>query len=407
MSGPLVTVVTPSYNQAKYIRATIESVLSQDYPNVEYIVMDGGSTDGTADVVREYSSRLTWMSERDRGQADAINKGFRLARGEILAWLNSDDIILPGAISKAVEALEADRSLGAVYGEGYQMDEDGSFRCRFPWTEPFNLWKLVYVLDYILQQTVFFRKAALEEVGFLNEDLHFAMDWDILIRIGGLYPIGYISEYLGAIREYQAAKSFSGGRRRFAEIVRMLRCHTGRTFPPGYFFYGLGIYDKILRDWITALTPSVLSGLSRSLQDAATSWSYRRIQHVYRESQGWYADGWAAPRLHYMIHRVEGGSIVLSGSLPDGAPIREQTIRLTVADQIVGNFKVPRGEFSLSAECPASCEGRPVRLRLDALRHFVPRRAGLGADDRKLSYQLKTIRVTREPAPCGNKCGER
>src|SRR5215472_10088507 len=102
MPAPLVTVVTPSFNQACFIRATIESVLSQDYPNLEYIIMDGGSTDGTADIVREYASRVTWISERDRGQSDAINKGFRMARGEIVSWLNSDDIILPAAISKAV-----------------------------------------------------------------------------------------------------------------------------------------------------------------------------------------------------------------------------------------------------------------------------------------------------------------
>ena len=117
MSGPLVTVVTPSYNQGHYIRATIESVLSQDYPNLEYIIMDGGSTDATASVVKDYASRLTFISERDRGQSHAINKGFQRARGTIVSWLNSDDIYLPGAIGKAVEAFERNPAAGAVYGE--------------------------------------------------------------------------------------------------------------------------------------------------------------------------------------------------------------------------------------------------------------------------------------------------
>src|SRR5260370_6004561 len=120
---PLVTIVTPSYNQGRFIRATIESVLSQDHPAIEYIIMDGGSTDNPAAVVKEYSSRVKWISERDRGQSDAINKGFRAAKGEIVSWLNSDDFILPGAVSLAVRAFEGRPQAMGVYGEGYLIDE--------------------------------------------------------------------------------------------------------------------------------------------------------------------------------------------------------------------------------------------------------------------------------------------
>src|SRR5450432_4663135 len=126
MSGPLVTVVTPSYNQGHFIRATIESVLSQDYPQVEYIIMDGGSTDQTASVVRDYASRLTFISEKDRGQSHAINKGFQMAKGSILAWLNSDDFYLPGSIGTAVDSLQGNAAAGAVYGEGYLIDRSGN-----------------------------------------------------------------------------------------------------------------------------------------------------------------------------------------------------------------------------------------------------------------------------------------
>ena len=162
MAEPLVTIVTPTLNQGHFIRSTIESVLSQDYPNIEYIVMDGGSTDETAAVVQDYSSRLTWISERDRGQSHAINKGFRLARGEIVAWLNSDDLLLPGAVRKAVNACQANPQAGAIYGEGYLIDRSGETTGRFPCTEAFNLWKLVHLSDYILQQTVFFKKRVLD-----------------------------------------------------------------------------------------------------------------------------------------------------------------------------------------------------------------------------------------------------
>src|SRR5262249_38082759 len=158
------------------IRATIESVLSQDYPEIEYIVMDGGSTDNTAAVVKEYSSRLKWISERDHGQSHAINKGFRMARGEIVSWLNSDDVILPGAVTHAAHAFERNPRIGAVYGEGYQIDIDGNVKARFPATEAFNLWKLIYLSDYILQQTTYFRKSVFDEVGYIDENLHWGMD---------------------------------------------------------------------------------------------------------------------------------------------------------------------------------------------------------------------------------------
>src|SRR6266550_874687 len=122
MQRPLVTIVTPSFNQGRFIRQTIESVLTQDYPNIEYIIMDGGSTDETASVAAEYADRLRFVSEPDRGQSHAINKGFRMARGEVVSWLNSDDVILPGAVAHAVTAFELNPTLGAVYGEGYLID---------------------------------------------------------------------------------------------------------------------------------------------------------------------------------------------------------------------------------------------------------------------------------------------
>lgn len=132
MSQPLVTIVTPSLNQGEFIRATIESVLAQDYPRIEYLIMDGGSTDQTASVAAEYSTRLTWISETDRGQSHAINKGFLRARGDIVAWLNSDDLLLPGAVAAAVAQFQQAGPAGAVYGEGYLMDRSGLSRRRFP-----------------------------------------------------------------------------------------------------------------------------------------------------------------------------------------------------------------------------------------------------------------------------------
>src|SRR5580658_2111203 len=317
MQNPLVTIVTPSYNQGPFIRSTIESVLSQDYSSLEYIIMDGGSTDETASVVKDYSSRLTWISEKDRGQSHAINKGFRMARGKIVSWLNSDDTILAGAVRTAVDALKREPDAGAVYGEGYCMNKEGVITCKFPHTQPFNLWKLVHLSDYILQQTVYFRRSCVEEIGFLKEDLHFVMDWDLLIRIALKHPVLYVPEYLGCIREYPEAKSFSGGARRISEIRQVLGEHTGLRYPPGYIVYGLDTYRKIWCDWVEERTPPILrlpgAKLRSLISIACGLWIDRTIAH----SQGWYPDGWAGRTVRVMLPPTRGRAILIEGELPN------------------------------------------------------------------------------------------
>src|SRR5262249_14412794 len=156
-------------------------------------VVDGGSTDGTLDILKKYEHRIQWTSEPDRGQSHAINKGFRRARGDILAWLNSDDTYLSGAVRAAVDHLLLHRECAMVYGEGYVIDEHGGGIQRFQATEPFNLWRLVYVIDYILQQTAFFRKEAFEAVGELDEELHWGMDWDLFIKMGKRFRVDHIA----------------------------------------------------------------------------------------------------------------------------------------------------------------------------------------------------------------------
>lgn len=391
MDAPLVTVVTPSYNQGQFIRATIESVLSQDYPNVEYIVMDGGSTDQTASVVKDYASRLTFISEKDRGQSHAINKGFRMARGGVVAWLNSDDVYLPGAIGRAIEGFRRNPAAGAVYGEGYLIDRDGETTCRFPCTEPVNLWKLVYLSDYILQQTVYFRKDVLDDVGYLNEALHYTMDWDIFIRIAMKYPLEYIPEYMGCLREYAEAKSSAGGRTRVLEIRDFLRRHTGMRIPPGYIVYGLGTYHKIWCDQVEQMCGPKLKPVSDKLQSLIRFGAGTIIGHTLQHSQGLYVDGWASRLLRYVLPRA-AGPLIIEGTLPFRYLWPKPKLRIDANGRPLGSFALPCGDFRLEIELPQELQGQGLHLEIKASRWKVSQRFNFRGGRRTLAYQLKSIR---------------
>jgi glycosyltransferase involved in cell wall biosynthesis len=389
---PLVTVVTPSYNQGRFIAATIESVLSQDYPRVEYLIIDGASTDDTAEVVARYAGRLTFISEPDRGQSDAINKGFKRARGEIVTWLNSDDIFLPGAIRAAVQALRARPDAGAVYGEGYQIDESGAVISRFAVTQQFNLWKLLNLSDFILQQTVFFRRSVFDTIGWLDEGLYYGLDWDILMRIGQAFPIVYVPEYMGAIREYAAAKSFAGGAKRVRELTRLLRRTTGKTFPPGMWVYGLPTYERIWNAWIGSHLRGPLEPLGRRLQRRVTQFAHRVVGQVVRHAQGWFTDGWAAPRAYFTFPPPRGRHLAVQVFLPPWAPLERQHISFSTGGRVFARESFAKGEFTIPVMPPRDTWDRAVTIEVRASRYFRPPKPAEGRwDRRRLSYLLRSF----------------
>jgi glycosyltransferase involved in cell wall biosynthesis len=234
MSVPLVSIVTPSLNQVAFIEETIRSVLRQDYPRIEYIVADGGSTDRTLSILRKYEDHLIWFSEPDRGQSDAINKGFQRSHGEILAWLNSDDVYLPGAVRTAADYLAVHSEVAMVYGDCNMVDEQGQVMGRSIWIEDFDLRRLVEDLNYIHQPAAFFRRQAFEDVGMLDVDLHYGMDYDLWIRIGKKYPVRRIPHVLANIRVYPHTKTASGGEERWQEVFEIGRRYGGGIFAPRY-----------------------------------------------------------------------------------------------------------------------------------------------------------------------------
>lgn len=227
-----MSIVTPSFQQAEFLGDAIQSVAAQDYPNLEYLVMDGGSTDGSVDMIRRHERSIhAWVSEPDGGQAQAINKGFARATGDIVAWLNADDMLLPGAVSQAVRALEAAPKAPLVYGNCVFVNRQGQFLRYFTEVEAFDARRLSDCSDYIMQPTAYFRREALEKAGPLDEALSFGLDWDLWCRLSQLGDFVYLPELLAANRDYGTTKTRAGGGRRLRELAGIWRRHRSSPWP--------------------------------------------------------------------------------------------------------------------------------------------------------------------------------
>jgi glycosyltransferase involved in cell wall biosynthesis len=219
---PLVSIITPSFNQARYLEVALRSVQDQQYPRLEHIVIDGGSTDGSLEILERHQAQLRfWSSEPDRGQADAINKGLRLARGEFVAWLNSDDAYLPGAVAEAVRALVQDPSLGMVYADGLMVDSDLRLldRHTYPQVDVLDL----LCFEVILQPTVFLRRQVVEEVGYLNPEYQLILDHELWVRVAARHPVRHLSRFWSIERTHTQAKTIALASGFVEEAERLVR----------------------------------------------------------------------------------------------------------------------------------------------------------------------------------------
>jgi len=218
----VITVVTPSYNQGRFLAETIESILGQEGDfELDYVIVDGASTDDSVEIIQRYERLLAngewparcngisyrWLSEKDRGQADALMKGFALAKGEVATWLNSDDTYLPGALARVADAFRREPPPGVVFGKSRYTDERGAPVGCYP-TEPFDHGRLA-VANFLCQPSTFFNLSDFKRVGGLNTDLHFVMDYDLWIRLAATSSFSYIPEFLSTYRLHGESKTMS------------------------------------------------------------------------------------------------------------------------------------------------------------------------------------------------------
>lgn len=259
MEPPRISIITPSYNQAEFLERTLRSVLDQGYPNLEYIVIDGGSTDGSVEVIRSYETRLAyWVSEPDRGQVDAINKGLRRATGEWIAWQNSDDIYYPGAFARVAAMVAAHPQLDLVLGDINLIDARDRVIRDVRYVRP-TYGALLAEGMVLANQAAFWRRSLHDSVGYLDESLHYCLDFDWFLRIlQATSQVGHMPHILGALR-YHAVTKTSLHQARFDEEFERIVAGREPSWVKRRFFQARRLLLALMRGQIKY----VIRGLAR------------------------------------------------------------------------------------------------------------------------------------------------
>jgi glycosyltransferase involved in cell wall biosynthesis len=231
ISLPKITLITPSLNQGAYLESTIQSVLAQDYPDLEYIIIDGGSSDQTLDILYKYRNQLFFISEQDRSQVHAINKGLQRASGAIIGFLNSDDLLAPGALIKIGNYFLKHPNIYWLTGRCCIIDKQGREVRRL-----ISLYKEIWLLtrsrtallllNYISQPATFWRRYAFEAIGYFDEKWHYTMEYDYWLRLSQGYQLWLINDILANFRIHSTSKSMLGSQAQFAEDLLVARCYT-------------------------------------------------------------------------------------------------------------------------------------------------------------------------------------
>jgi len=244
-----ISIITPSLNQDKFIEECILSVRNQSYANKEHIIIDGGSSDGTLSILKKYSDSIYWISELDRGQSDAINKGFRMASGDLIGWLNADDIYEPNIFGTVSDYFNRNPEIDMLYGDFKLINESGE-TIRLIQEYNFDYKALKFGINSIAGQAVFFKKSILKNTGFLDINLHYAMDYELWTRISKDFNIQHIPQVLGNFRLYSNCKSVAHPEKTKKEMDIILKRIHGKL---GIKFYLVNLYYRYKRKIIKTL----------------------------------------------------------------------------------------------------------------------------------------------------------
>jgi glycosyltransferase involved in cell wall biosynthesis len=440
---PLISVITPSFNQADYIEDTIRSVLAQDYTHWEHIVVDGGSSDGTVEILRRYK-HLRWISEKDRGQADAVNKGVRMARGEIIAWLNSDDTYRPGALTIAARELDRARGRFVIMGRCEFCYDDGTPTGTFHPSAFSSHRRVVEIWKgySIPQPAVFFYKEVWETCGGLDETLYFVLDYDLFLRFSRRYRFHSVDAVLATYRLQPHSKTSEISEDDLLEkSVAVSRRYWGPVYSPRHWYYAAsfrrsrsplrfranqlwnqGVQEHSLgHRWratgkiaaAVLLFPPLLwrRGRHQIIEAAVRLLGSTNARGLARQILGVapppqsiagdvFADGWLSDHaVVSCIAEPNASRVVVEGEAHLShflnAPLR---LRVSADDRDLGEQIVAHsGPFALVYPLPDELHGKsPLSLHLEPDKFFVPWELGLGPDRRRLSFRLQRVSATRQ-----------
>jgi len=390
---PRIGIVTPTYNMAGFLEETITSVLSQNYPNLDYVVMDGGSKDGTVEILRKYDGKLRWCSERDRGQGDAINKGWHAVSGDIFAYLNADDIYLPNALSTIAGHFKRNPGVGMIYGEAYHVDVKGKILDRYP-TQPFDLETLKNQC-YVCQPAAFLLREAFANAGMIDVNMHFALDYDLWIRVAKMYGVRKVDNYLATSRMHLDNKTLSSRRKVYHEIIETVKreySYVPYEWINGYACFLVDRKDQYFERSKPSLRSYALSlalGAYHNPHNLQRYWGeWRRMTGIGGQFTGRWEDGWISRRYECEIN-VGQDSRVLRIAGKHAAPIENLQLRVRINGRILEEKRLAaRGPFVLELKLPQDLRGKPCFLLIETDRTWRPKANG---DYRQLSCIIETL----------------